>query len=95
MFLYVLVRDLEFSIDPAVEIEKKVKYVPPCSPSLRARWRYVLTDLVVFLLFLEQCRDAAVRQVRAAPGEPDAAIHPPRPPRTRTRVSLIVALSVL
>ena len=32
VFLYVLVRDLEFSIDPAVEIEKKVKCVPPSLP---------------------------------------------------------------
>lgn len=35
-FLYVLVRDLEFSIDPAVEIEKKVKCVLSFSPSVRA-----------------------------------------------------------
>ncbi len=28
MFLFVLVRDLEFAIDPTLEIEKKVKYVP-------------------------------------------------------------------
>lgn len=35
-FLYVLVRDLEFSIDPAVEIEKKVKCVLSFSPSVCA-----------------------------------------------------------
>lgn len=33
IFLYVLVRDLEFSIDPSIEIEKKVKCVRPSLPA--------------------------------------------------------------
>ena len=33
--MYVLVRDLEFSIDPAIEIEKKVKYVLSCQSRSR------------------------------------------------------------
>ena len=38
MFLYVLLRDLDFAADAAVEIEKKVKYVVfSCFP----RWRGV------------------------------------------------------
>ena len=35
MFLYVLLRDLDFAADAAVEIEKKVKYVlDVCFPPL-------------------------------------------------------------
>ncbi len=43
VFLFVLVRDLEFAIDPTLEIEKKVKYVPP----LAARCCSLLTAVPV------------------------------------------------
>lgn len=32
IFLYILLRDLEFSLDPDIVIEKRVKYVAPSSP---------------------------------------------------------------
>ena len=36
IFLFVLLRDMEFSYDPAVEIEKKVKCVPSALYSSRS-----------------------------------------------------------
>lgn len=40
IFLYVLLRDIEFSMDPTIEIEKKIKCVLPL---VFSRWALALT----------------------------------------------------
>ena len=69
MFLYVLLRDLDFAADAAVEIEKKVKCVfRPSSPPVSVR-----ADAQV----VGQRVDASEREVGTASREPDAAVHSP------------------
>ena len=91
VFLYVLLRDLEFSIDKDVVIEKRVKCVFSCDFAL-SRLIFNLIQLGFLPLHrlpstrclslrapsVAQRRHAPVRPIRAGLGEPDAAAHPAR-----------------
>ena len=65
IFLYVLLHDIDFSIDPTVEIEKKVKYVVLSYLSYSAVLKGVDS----------QRRHSSGSQVRTTHGQPDAVRH--------------------